>query len=299
MLSKTILLLILTLYFIPWAYTQESIKYIPNLSGLAWIEGDLFLGIHDIKNNPELDTIPRISLITIPGIHLDRIKYLPINLKFSEDLQLPSDLESISKLPDDQGFLLCESGQSWDGSKRIFHVVYNDSTFEIIDYADWPVAVTNVEATEVFNVNDHLVFIYAERSESFDHTYVRWCKMSLNPLKFGPFSEIKHKSKYPVGLYSRPIVAMDIDNEGFIYIATSYDPGSDTGPFGSTIWQIGQVLINKNGEFFVKLKKSKWLGTLDGLKVESLAIRQYPGGEKEIFFGTDDEFYGGVIRLLP
>lgn len=40
------------------------------------------------------------------------------------------------------------------------------------------------------------------------------------------------------------------------------------------------------------------LATLDGLKVESLAIRQSDEQDRQLFIGTDDENHGGVIRLL-
>jgi hypothetical protein len=33
--------------------------------------------------------------------------------------------------------------------------------------------------------------------------------------------------------------------------------------------------------------------------VEAIAVRQAAGGNPEIFVGTDDENYGGIIRRLP
>ncbi len=49
----------------------------------------------------------------------------------------------------------------------------------------------------------------------------------------------------------------------------------------------------------VRLDENRRLANLDGLKVESIAVRELNGGGKQIFVGTDDEHYGGIIRLLP
>ena len=38
---------------------------------------------------------------------------------------------------------------------------------------------------------------------------------------------------------------------------------------------------------------------MDGLKVEGLALRENGDREPDIFFGTDDENYGGILRLVP
>jgi len=38
---------------------------------------------------------------------------------------------------------------------------------------------------------------------------------------------------------------------------------------------------------------------LDGLKVESITVRESEKSGKQVYVGTDDEHYGGIIRLLP
>lgn len=40
------------------------------------------------------------------------------------------------------------------------------------------------------------------------------------------------------------------------------------------------------------------IATLDGFKVESLALRPHGDGE-QLFAGTDDENHGGTIRQIP
>jgi hypothetical protein len=46
-------------------------------------------------------------------------------------------------------------------------------------------------------------------------------------------------------------------------------------------------------------KQPQRLASLDGVKVEGVAVREKVGGNPEIFFGTDDENYGGILRLVP
>jgi len=294
-----IILISLTLFTFHSLIAQENKCQMLDLSGLAWIEGNLLLGVHDTKAAPELNDVPRISLITIPGAGLDHIICKPLNLKYPDGIGPASDLESACRIPGNEGFLLCESGQSWGGEKRIFFVRYQDHDIEIISYIDWPVQIANVEATEVCRVLDRLVFVYAERAEGQPSTYIRWAQISLDPLNIGPFQEILYKSKGPVGEGYRPVTAMDIDKEGNIYVASAYDPNVDVGPHESLIWKIGKVSADKDGLPVIKLKKSKLIGTMDGLKVESISIVETSYGIDQLFYGTDDESYGGIIRLLP
>jgi hypothetical protein len=91
-----------------------------------------------------------------------------------------------------------------------------------------------------------------------------------------------------------------VDSKGHIYAASTLDPEGtsadpDNGPFRSIVYRIGRV-----GADGLKLQaKPKVLAVLDGLKVEGLTIREQEDGEREIFIGTDDENYGGILRLLP
>ena len=84
-----------------------------------------------------------------------------------------------------------------------------------------------------------------------------------------------------------------------IYIVSAYDSGNDGGPFRSVVWQIGTISDDIQGNPVVNLGVNFRLASLDGLKVESIAIREVPGGKKEVYVGTDDEHYGGILRLLP
>lgn len=272
---------------------------LPDLSGLAWVEDDLFIGVHDAKRNAEKYNWPRVSLLRLPVSELDGIIWQPVDLKFPGTEGPSSDLESASRIPGGRGFLFAESGQEGETARRIFFAVYRDGTLHIASQVPWPVPIENVEATEVCQVGPELVFLYAERAEGLPSTKLRWATLSLNPLEFGAFKEVTYEGVDPVGKGTRPIVALAVDSEGVIYSVSAYDSGNDDGPFRSVVWQIGKMRTDGEGSPMVELSEGKRLATLDGLKVESIAIRESENGEKSIYVGTDDEHYGGILRLLP
>jgi len=272
---------------------------LPDLSGLAWVEEDLFLGVHDTKGDSEKDNLPRVSLVRLPQSKNEGPTWKPLDLKYPGPGGPSSDLESASRIPGGRGFLFAESGQAGEGARRIFFAVYRNGTLSIKSYSPWPVPVENVEATEVCQVDQQLIFLYAERAEGLLSTKLRWARLSLNPLEFGAFKEVTYKAEDPIGMNARPIVALAVDNAGFIYSASAYDSGNDDGPFRSVVWRIGKIIADKEGNPQVELGIGERLATLDGLKVESIAMRETDEGGKQVYVGTDDENYGGIIRLLP
>ena len=279
--------------------TNRLPSTLPNLSGLAWIEDDLFLGIHDTKRNPENFHQPRISLLRLPVSEFEGLTWEFPDSEFPDPLGPGTDLESAARIPGGQGFLFAESGQEGKYDARIFFAVYEKNMLRIESYVSWPVRIENVEAIEVCKVGGQLVFLYAERADSLPETKIRWTELSLNPLGFGSFKEVTYKSIDPVGEGSRPIVALAVDSDNVIYSVSTYDSGNDGGPFRSAVWQIGKMVIDEKGNPEVKLTEGKRLATMDGLKVESIAVRESKENEKQIYVGTDDEHYGGILRLLP
>jgi hypothetical protein len=128
---------------------------------------------------------------------------------------------------------------------------------------------------------------------------VYWTDLQLDPLRFGTFHKTYFKSVGFAGKNKRPVSAIDLDTSGRIYIASAYDP-DDNGPFTSVIWRAGHIRADRNNRVsLVFAPKPLKLATLDGLKVESLAVREARKGLIELFAGTDDENYGGAVRALP
>jgi hypothetical protein len=272
---------------------------LPDLSGLAWVEEDLFIGVHDAKRSPETIHWPRVSLVRLPKSEIEGVTWRSLDLTFPGPEGPASDLESASRIPGGHGFLFAESGQEGAGDARIFFASYSEGALNIESWIPWPVPIENVEAIEVCKVGEQLVFLYAERADGRPVTALRWAGLSLDPLQLGPFDEVIYEAVDPLGPGSRPIVALAIDSDGFIYSGSAFDSGSDDGPFRSVVWRIGTMTADSDGNPRVELEAGERLATLDGLKVESIAVRESEQGGKQLYIGTDDEHYGGIIRLLP
>lgn len=277
----------------------------PDLSGLAWIDGDLFLAVHDAKNRKEPD-LPRVSLLTLPASS-EGVLWRPVDVAFPD--QASNDLESAARIPGTSQVLLAESGDNGGAFTRIFRAELRGDAVEILDTARWSEFTKpyNVEAIAVAgNGPDEWLFIWAERNSGQISTDLKWTKLRLDPFRIGgTVSSIAFtlpQSAYDTRgapLYSRPLVAMDIDSAGQIYIAAALDPEEisqtpDNGPFRSIIYKIGGI----DGDRVVLDPQPRVIAVLDALKVESLAVRERQD-QRELFVGTDDENYGGILRLLP
>lgn len=266
----------------------------PGLSGLAWVRDDLFVGVHDSKD----EGLPRISLVRLPRSKTERGVWRPLRVSSPGSGGSIRDLESVSRIPGGRGFMFAESGQK-KGKKRIFFGELRDEVMTVDAWLDWPVPVKNVEAAEICRVGPHLVFLYAERAKGQTATLIRWATLTLNPPRFGIFAEVVYAGIDPVGPGARPISALTVDGDGVLYSAACHDSGEDDGPFRSVVWRIGRIAADAKGNPLVELGEPVRLATLDGLKVESLAIRESEATGRQLFIGTDDENHGGVIRLLP
>lgn len=181
--------------------SEESTRArsLPDLSGLAWVEDDLFLAVHDAKPSARKPESPRVSLVRLPRSKREGVSWEPLTLAVPGAGGPISDLESVSRLPGGQGFLLAESGQGGRKARRLFLATVRNGRWTLEAQAPWPVPVTNVEATEVVQVGGQLLFLYAERADGRGETLLRWAPISLNPLQFGAFREVVYSSVDPVG----------------------------------------------------------------------------------------------------
>ena len=284
------------------AETTTRASLLPDVSGLAWIGGDRFLAVHDAKFPDEPD-LPRVSLLDLP-VGLDGIRWTPLAVGFPGNPA--SDLESVARVPDTDGrprLLIAESTEEVAEkpfSRRIFLLEVRADSVVVLDHADWPTPTRNVEGVAVSEAGESLVFLFAERAHGERSSEIRWAEMTLEPLAFGPFrSAGAFASPGPTGPIARPVSALEVDAGGAIYAASAEDPDDDDGPFRSAVYRIGRVVTSAGEPSVVLEAHPTLLGSLDGLKVESLAVREVPGEPLELWVGVDDENYGGTIRPLP
>ena len=285
-----------------------------DVSGIAWVEQDLFVAVHDGKNNQAEQDWPRVSLLLLPADVSTPPRFAReasggvyfLDLEVSWPSRKPNDLESIARIPGTRQFLLAESGDDCSEFQQIFLASLNTSYQLTIDeVVRWPSSgrtdcegVLNVEGSAVFRLGNELFFVYAERAEGLPDTEIRWANMQLNPLRFGPFESVR----YSVGVAKpgvRPVVALDIDAEGHVYAATAYDSGNDNGPFRSFVSRIGQFRRTPDGgTHFVPSGQIADIARQDGNKIEGVAIRPLEDGTIEVYAGTDDENYGAILRRV-
>jgi hypothetical protein len=265
---------------------------IPPVSGLAWVKDNIFIAVHDAK--PYQDK-PRISLITLPDRN-HSLDWQAIDLDW-QGQQPGQDLESIAKIPNTNLFLIAESGNSRrQKSPRIFLISYDDNQLTLVKTLPWPARINNVEAITVALVDDHYVFLYAERADGKLTTKIRYCTFKVNSLSFGPFQEVTLTLPTTSTTNFRPVSAMEIDDQSNIYIVSAVDPQGNNRPFSSSIWKIGQIQQQKP-EVILGQNPEK-IAVIDGFKVEGLTRQQLTTGKQRWLIGTDDENYGGTVRIL-
>lgn len=276
---------------------KRNVETLPDLSGIAWIESDRFLAVHDSKNPRMLDRA-RVSIIRLPQSP-SKLEVETIDLDWPPPLGPSSDLESIARIPGTNSFLLVESGERIKDRpvfRRIFHVRFQDERLKLLSFMEMPASVINIEGTAVARVGERLLFIYAERAGDLPQTDIVWADLQLEPLKLGEPHRATYRPTACAGEGWRPVSAIDIDSRGRVWVASAFDPDDDSGPFQSCIWRIGQI---EAGNARVALyRKPQLIARVDGLKIEGLALREQQG-RIELFAGTDDENYGGALRLIP
>jgi hypothetical protein len=276
---------------------EHKIPLLPDLSGLAWIEGDRFLAVHDAKNPGETGR-PRASIIKLPDSPED-IECKSLSVEWPAPLGPSSDLESIARIPQTESFLLVESGERFKGVppyRRVFRAEIDDDKLKIREFAELPSTIINIEGTAVARAGNRLVFIYAERADGEPGTDIIWSELEISPLRLRASNRVRFRPPSFTGPNWRPVSAIEIDSLGRVYVASAMDADDDNGPFRSCIWRIGQVRQSGRGATRVSLyARPVLIARMDGLKIESLAFRERQG-RIELFAGTDDENYGGALR---
>jgi len=266
---------------------------------MAWLWGDRFLAVHDSKNDAagareEIDK-PRVSLVraaTTPK----GVVHRPLSVRWPARRGPSNDLESAARIPGTRRVLLAESGDDGGPFHRIFLVRLERGRLHVEETVPWPARVSNVEGTAVVRLGGRLAFVYAERNEGRAATRIRWAPLRLEPLRFGAFDQARLELPDSLGT-NRPVVAIDIDADGRVVTAAAFDPGDDNGPFDSGIFSAGRFEQGSDGNpEFVPDPTPGLLAAARGVKIESLAIRDPAGSAMTLFYGTDDENYGAILR---
>lgn len=277
-------------------------------SGIAWLtteESDevvqeVFLVCHDTRDNDAERDLPRLSIVRTPvdpnGIVVDEL-----DVDFP-GRSVPNDLESIARLPGRNAALLAESNADGDDPDPTIYLARwdRDLNVEIVSAVPWPETpepLVNVEATAVVTVRGKDYFVYAERAEGRDTTFINMTRLKVyedGEIRFGRrWTSVPFTPPEPPD--GRPASGMDIDKWGNIYVSSAYDPG-DLGPFDSAVYRAATVREGgRIGASLRPVEPPQELARSSGLKVEGVGL---VAGSFPIFIGDDDEDYGGLLRQL-
>ena len=188
----------------------------------------------------------RVSLLMLPQ-SLEGILWKPLWVRFPGGPS--SDLESAAGIPGTDDVLLVESGDNAGAFQRIFLAEVVGNRVRVTDFV-WGsfTDVSNVEATAVAKTDTGYLFLWAERASDDPSTEIQWAELTLDPFEIGPElgaapSNCRMTSQ---NCYTRPVVGMDVDETGRMYIVAAFDPEGtvedpDDGPFRGAAFEIGQV----------------------------------------------------------
>lgn len=283
---------------------QSYASNLADLSGLVWLGSDAFLAVHDAKVADERFD-PRVVTLQLPK-DIRGVTFKDSRISFQGII--PNDLESAAQVPNTKWILLSESGDSKEDAsiQRIFKATVRGNRVRIRSVTPWPVLIYNVEATAVARVDGDYIFIFAERASRQQSTELQWIKFNPRTMKFDKrVNRVTFANPDPAR-YNRVIVGLDVDSNGTIYSVAAYDaetaglPNPDNGPYAAGVYAIGTVLSDCGEPTIQLFQEPTCLSTTDGYKIESVAVRPASDDSSaQIYIGTDDENYGGTIRLLP
>ena len=276
-------------------------------SGMAWLatEGagetsrEAFLVAHDLRDDEDERDEPRLSSVRTP-VDTDGIEITSLtDVEFPD---VPNDLESIAKLPGRNAALLVESNADGDDPDPSIYVATWDDELNVeiagaVPWPDTPEPLVNVEATAVAEVGGADRFLYAERAEGSDTTRIHMTDIEVGEdgsVTFGPeWTSVRFTIAQPPE--ARPASGMVIDGDGTVYVSAAFDPG-DLGPFDSAVYEAATLSSEgASGAALTPLRPPVQLGRSNGLKIEALSLVD---GQAPVFFGDDDEDYGGLLRQL-
>jgi hypothetical protein len=271
-----------------WMLVRSGKAY--GISGMAWIDRDQdtmkFLIVHD---NKTADLV-RLAIVSIP--HQGQPEYFPLN--WSENAELPTDLESLVAVPVNDSpprfMALSSTGRVYD-----FTLDIANQTIEIIQIFNLPdiPAGSNFEGFALAQIQGQLIAAWAHRGEGEDPAVLYWGQLDLDRGVISLTGQMEVRVPLPTG-NPRHISDLKIDRAGRVWSSAATDPG-DEGPFESAVYIAGQLKIEDDTIAFQLQPRLTPTARSEGHKIE--AIEFLPESEGDQIFGTDDENAGGFVIM--
>ncbi|WP_417760514.1 esterase-like activity of phytase family protein [Shewanella sp.] len=303
---------LLLLMSLCWLGCSSALAVELGFSGMTQVNDHAYLVVLDKKVFHKGERVGVLN-ITKKG----KQKFTPVSIDdWRDDDGQASDLESVCKLPQaDDEYLLAESGY-WNGKfGRIFHIQLQQQQAKVLHVYHLPKYVSNSEPVDGDNfeglaciANGQQTFVVlGERggsalypsgllrfgvmdAQSADIDWQTYADKALTVSAPGQWHNAKGK---------RSISDLYLDPQGTLWTVATEDAG-DQGPFRSLIYAAAQLVEPTNAQplplKITHQPQAQW--QIDGFKVESLAAPTTRISHSVMSFGTEDEDYGGVWRVL-
>jgi len=271
----------------------------PGASGIALIDAARVVSVHDIKPRTSDGSNGWLGVFDLPAGKGNPLSWRHLDSNLAEVSPLPRDIESISHVPGTSSILIGESGVIGTNQQRLFQLVEVGSQWKVTRVFDWPWPVSNTEGMEVCRVADHDYFVSAERSDGASFVNLVWSRVDTTSWRFG---EVFRTRFSPLALKAQPgqrlISSLSCDEAGNLYGAAAFDPGNDSGPFRSVVFEIGK--FHEGGDSIeLRISPQPLHLMVPGFKVEGLVVRKgRDGSGTRVLIATDDEGMGASIRWI-
>lgn len=268
-------------------------------SGIALIDAARVVSVHDIKPRSSDGGNGWLGIYNLPVEKGKPLSWARLGSNLADVSPLPRDLESISLVPGSSSILIGESGVIGANQQRLFQLVEVGSQWNVVRVLNWPWPVSNTEGMEVCRTAGHDYFVSAERSDGASFVNLVWSRVDTASWRFG---EVFRTRFFPPALKVQPgqrlISSLSCDEVGNLYGAAAFDPGNDTGPFRSVVFEIGTFY--KDGDSTeLRISPQPLHLIVPGLKVEGLVVtKERESTRVRILIASDDEGMGGTIRWI-
>lgn len=292
--------LVVALATMPVASNASNVRVpVDGISGISRLHDSRIVTVHDIKPRTYDDKRVWLGIYSLPEQPGKTLEWRPLWTNLSEVRPQPKDIESISALPGGKSILVAESGAIGKEHQRLFELSETNGRWLVQRIFRWPWPVKNVEGMEVCTVNGRHYFVSAERAEGAVSVEIVWAQIEVKTLSFGEAQRMSYSPPMVTpGKGQRLISSLTCDEGGALFGSAAYDPGNETGPFRSVIFEVG-LFQEQDGIVGLRLHKSPRSVVLEGLKVEGLVVMpQHTGSQGHALISTDDEDMGGVVRLI-
>jgi hypothetical protein len=267
-------------------------------SGIALIDGARVISVHDVKPRTSERGNGWLGIFNLPK-EKEGLSWRQVDSNLSELSPVPRDVESISLVPGTSSILIGESGAIGINQKRLFQLVEVGGQWKVTHVFNWPWPLNNTEGMEVCRVGDHDYFVSAERSDGASFVELVWSRVDTDSWQFG---EVFRTRFVPAAVRAqvgqRLISSLSCDEDGGLYGAAAFDPGNESGPFRSVLFEIGSFhAVRDMVELRIRPQPVHLM--IPGFKVEGVVVTQ--GGEglgRRALIATDDEGMGGTIRWV-